>query len=164
MKKQIITQDEVNECIKLLHKDYREAKILVFNAFFEYLKWSLSYKTFDPRQIKKVYKGITVGSYNVDLKHVHVYVFNHKSEEKYLKTNIIHTLFHELRHYYQYNFKEYKWKRGRNVTYELGDYRYMSAPIERDANKFAARMMTRYKEKISSILNVYPDWWVNGYE
>lgn len=164
MKKQTVTKEEIYECMKLLHEDYHDANIIIFNNFWECLKWHVL-NNFDIEQIKKVYKGRTVGCYNVDLKYIHIYMFNDKTEERYRKINIIHTLMHELRHYYQYNFQESKWRKGNNkVTYMLGDYRYKSAPVERDANKFAARMMIKHKEKLSNILNIYPSWEVIGYE
>jgi hypothetical protein len=165
LKNKAITDDEIKNCVKLLHKDYHDAKIIVFHKFKDYLKWSMTFKNFDYKYIKEVYKGRTVGCYNSDLKHILIYVFNDKSNERYKKINIIHTLMHELRHYYQYNFKESKWRKESNaVRYELGDYRYKSAPIEHDANRFAARMMIKHREKISNILNIYPSWEVRGYE
>ena len=162
MKHKVITDKEIKDCIKLLHKDYHDAKMHVFDTFFDFLKWVVRNKFTDFSYIKKVYKGRTVGCYNSGRNQIHIYIFNDKSEERYRRINIIHTVMHEIRHYYQYNYKGYKWND--NVRYELGDYRYKSAAEERDANKFAARMMMKNKDKISNILNVYPCWSVRGYE
>lgn len=164
LKKERITNDEINKCVKLLHRDYQDATIIVFHKFIDYLKWSMSYKNFDFIQIKKVFKKLTIGNYNSRTNIIHIYIFNNSSEDRFIKASVIHTLFHELRHYYQFNFKDHVWGKGSNLTYELNDYRYRSSPIERDANTFAARMMVKHKESISKALNIYPDWEVKGYE
>lgn len=164
LKSKVITREEINECIKILHKDYHDAEILVFDRFLDYLKWSLSHEYFNFNNIKEVYKKLTLGNYNSKTNKIHIYIFNNKSEDRYIKASVINTLFHELRHYYQFNFKGSKWGNGNNLTYALDDYRYRSSPIERDADKFAARMMIKHKDSISDALNVYPDWKLKGYE
>ena len=160
----IITIDEVKKCVALLHKDYRDCEIHIFYSKLSFLKWCLKVKFFDTDQIKKVLKGKTAGYYRYDRNHAHIYLFSHKVPERYFKLNVIHTVFHEVRHYYQRNYQKNKWSGNRGVSYGIGDYRYKSAPVERDANKFAARMAIKHREEISKILNVYPDWTVNGYE
>ena len=159
-----ISQEEMDACIQILHDDYHKCEVLVFNSFREFGIWALKHKFKDIAHIKKVYKGLSAGQYRGKENHVHIYAFNHRTNPRYFKVNVIHTLFHELRHYYQYNQQRNKWTGDKVFSYEVGDYRYRSSLIERDANRFAARMMVKHKKDLSYQLNIYPDWYVRGYE
>lgn len=159
-----ISQEEIDQCIELLHPDYHNCPVYVFHSFWDYVKWSFKRFEFDFEQLKKAWTGKTSGVYNSRYSFIQLYVFNHTVEDRYIKQCVIHTLYHELRHYYQFTNKARIWRSAKGISYSLGHPRYNESPIERDANKFAARMVIKNRKKISKILNVYTDWKVNGYE
>ena len=157
----MISREEVDDCIGLLHPNYiDQCPIYIFNSFREHLVWSVRKMDIDIIQLIKAFRGKTTGMYNSKKKYIHMYAFNFKSiDKRYIKLCIIHTLYHELRHCFQFNHKINKWKgRLANNQFSIDDPNYRQAPIEKDANKFAARMMRKHSEEISRILNVYPDW------
>ena len=156
--KKVISQKEIDQCINLLHSDYHGCPVYVFHSFRDYLKWSFKERLFDLPQLKKAWKGKTAGSYDVVENFIQIYIFNHESSDRYIKQSVIHTLYHELRHYYQFTYKSKKWNSKNVVSYKWGDPKYSESDIEKDADKFAGRMLERNKEKISEILNVYTDW------
>lgn len=159
MKEKVITQEEINKCINLLHQDYHGCPLYAFHNFWDYIKWSIKNKHIDIKQIRKVHSGKTAGMYNSGDNYIHLYIFNHeKVEKRYIKQCVVHTLLHELRHYYQYKTKPNKWRKLKQASYKFGDPRYSQSPEEKDADKFAARMLKKNKLGISKILNVYPDW------
>ena len=158
MKKKRISKEEIDQCINLLHTDYIGCPIYIFHSFWDYVKWSFKHFNFDFDQLKKAKNGMSTGMYNSTENFIQIYVFNHLGGERYLKLNVIHTLYHELRHYYQFTYKAKIWNNNKLVKYDLGHPKYREAPIERDANKFAQRMMEKNRKEVSRILNVYPDW------
>ncbi|MGN1399984.1 MAG: hypothetical protein ACI4XL_00610 [Bacillus sp. (in: firmicutes)] len=164
MKTEKITKEEIGRCISLLHPDYQAGEVHIFHTFLDFAKWTLKNRFTDLQHIKKVFKGKTAGQYRGGDNQIHIYLFNHRTQSRYYKINVIHTIYHELRHYYQYNHQAHKWQGRKVFSYEVGDYRYKSSAIERDANRFAARMMIKHKDKLSYHLNIYPNWHVRGYE
>ncbi len=152
---------ELYECLDLLHQDYRDTcDIYIFYSKFELLRWSIVNRFTDFAQIIKVLKGKSLGCYFSESKMIHLYVFNHKFDQRYLKQCVLHTLLHELRHCYQHTKNTKYWNM--KHTYKVTDEGYSTAPIEKDANKFANRMMIKHRDKFSDYLNVYPDWDVKG--
>lgn len=101
------------------------------------------------------------GWYNPEDKKVHIPIFSF-NESKYLSLEIIYTLYHELRHHYQFTHKA-KLLNQRNWNLTLADSGYNADPTERDTNKFAARMCTKYRQEISEILGIKNDWEIVGY-
>ena len=159
MKERLITQEEIDRCISLLHTDYHGCPMYVFHNFWDYIRWSIKYKYIDVKQMKKAYDGKVGGTYTSGLNFILIYAFNYnKVDKRFAKQCIIHTVLHELRHYYQYKTKPKKWKKLRNVAYRFDHPKYIEIPEEKDANKFAARMLKKNKMEISRILNVFPDW------
>ncbi|PLR72232.1 DUF3920 family protein [Bacillus sp. UMB0728] len=152
---------EIYECLDLLHEDYKgKCDIHIFYSKFDYIMWTAKNLFFDLRQIKKIFKDKILGCYFSGNKMIHIYAFNHKFEDRYLKQCVLHTLLHELRHYYQNENNTKYWNM--KHTYKVTDEDYSTAPIEKDANKFANRMMIKHRDKFSDYLNVYPDWDVKG--
>ena len=159
MKEKVITQEEINRCMGYLHSDYHGCTLYLFHSYWDYIKWSIKHKEIDFKRIRNVYRGKTAGMYNSANNYIHLYIFNHERVDKrYIKQCVIHTLLHELRHYYQYKTKPDKWRKLKQASYKFGDPRYSQSPEEVDADKFAARMLKRYRYEISKVLNVYPDW------
>lgn len=156
---------ELYECLDLLHEDYRgKCDIHIFYSKFDYIKWIIKNKFIGMKPAGKVLRGHSLGCYtshdSMDTKILHIYVFNHKFDQRYLKQCILHTLLHELRHCYQHTKNTKFWNM--KHTYKVTDEGYSTAPIEKDANKFANRMMIKHRDKFSDYLNVYPDWDVKG--
>ena len=159
MKERLITQVEIDKCIGLLDEDYHGCPMFIFHNFWDYVKWSIKYKYIDVKQMKKAYKGKVGGTYTSGLNFIHIYAFNYNSVDKrFVKQCIIHTVLHELRHYYQYKTEPEKWRKLQKVSHTIDNDEYREKPEEADANKFAANMLKKYRLEISKILNVYPDW------
>ncbi|MGD6876904.1 DUF3920 family protein [Bacillus infantis] len=151
---------ELYECLDLLHEDYKgKCDIHIFYSKLELLKWSIVNRFTDFARFKIVLKGISLGCYFSESKMIHIYLFNHKFNQRYLKQCVLHTLLHELRHCYQHTKNTKYW--GMKHTYKVTDDEYSEVPIEKDANKFAKRMLIKHEDEFSRILNVYPDWEVS---
>ncbi len=95
------------------------------------------------------------GVYNEKTNDIHIFTFNFDDPYSIDKPHIIHTLYHEIRHYYQHQLKSKKYMDSIN---DNEPFEYLGKQIERDANSFSARMSNKHKEKISKILNIYTDW------
>ena len=159
MKEKVITQKEIDQCINLLHADYHGCPLYAFHNFWDYIVWSIRHNHVDLEQMRKAYSGRTAGMYNSAHNYIHLYIFNHeKVEKRYAKQCVIHTLLHELRHYYQYKTEPEKWRELKQASYQFGHPKYSHQPEEVDADKFAEMMLKKYRLEISKILNVYHDW------
>lgn len=154
-----ISKNEIDACIKLLHKDYHEGYDLhIHYRKRDLIKWYLLNRCSIgglKHATKIIFKEKSFGVFNRYFNAIHIYIFNYSNPYSSSKPEIISTLFHELRHYYQWNYKKNKYEKSflnlEGITYE-------SQLIERDANNFAARMMNKHCKEISEIINVYPDW------
>jgi len=106
------------------------------------------------------FKCASTGFYHPSLNEVWIPIFSYRNKNpRYVKLEVILTLYHELRHHYQWN-KKPKLAQKRGVL-NVKDKGYSADPTERDANRFASRMINKYKDEISNILNVYPEWYVD---
>ena len=161
---ELITLNQVKDCLSLLHEDYHDCEVHMFNSKLSFVKWCVTNKYYDKEHIRSVLKGLSAGYYRIDRKFVHIYLFSHHVPDRYFGLHVIRTLYHEVRHHYQYSYQCNKWVKSKGIGYRIEDSRYNTSAIERDANKFAARMCIKHKDEISKILDVYPDWIVYGYE
>lgn len=145
-------------CVDLLHDDYCENKknIKIFTNKYEFLLSYVREHGLDIKEIRSRLKGETRGTYYSDTNKIEVYAFSIKCDEETLNQEIVFCLFHELRHYFQWNHNQKLIDRRTNL--DVGDVGYEADPIERDANHFAARMCKKYKDEISRELNIYPAW------
>lgn len=151
-----ITNQEIYQCQKLLHDDYKDVQLKIIHSRLWFVIRSF-WHGMSPSNIREHFNGEAVGYYDGDNDIVYIlpFAFRFKNAE-FRKLEIIHNLYHELRHSYQWRFKP-KLVKQRNVT-SVKDDGYESDPTERDANRFASRMCTKYKEEISEILGVDSTW------
>jgi Zn-dependent peptidase ImmA (M78 family) len=153
-----ITEDEIRQCMALLHEDYKDPKCKINFMFtlWDFIKWNIKNSKFCFKDTIEARRGDAGAVYHMDLEEINVYLFNYKQNERFYKITMIFRTFHELRHHYQNKYKNHLLTK--EVRYVLSDYRYDSSPSERDANRFASRMMMKNRKEISDILNVFPDW------
>lgn len=150
-----ITNKQIESCLELLHKDYLKIDADIY-----------IYGTRD--EIEEDEYGDIVDS---DSRGHHIYLYSGKSKiniyehgygnriENPELTGHLHTiasLYHEIRHAYQYRYmkKEYsrsKWRQRRTRLYR-------SLWHERDAEHFSDRMMLKNKIKINHVLGVNFNW------
>jgi hypothetical protein len=164
--KKIISTEEIEKCIDLLHEDYKTLNptIRVFKNKIAMIPELLKIKSECFDDYKYIMSGNTHAQYNSNSNLIDIFIFNHlkryKNKEerrKYLKLYIIFNLYHELRHSYQDKYKNFKFEKERKHYISYGNG-YKSQWIERDANRFAVRMMEKHRENINEILGVTWDW------
>lgn len=141
----MLNRKQAKELLELLHEDYQECGITLVNNRFSYLFCILNeLKDLNFKHHLEVLKGETLGCYNSKRKHAQIYLMNIKrmveKEEPPSKYNIIHavdTLYHETRHHFQNKYGRLK-----------------RTDIERDCDRFSARMIERHWDEIMVIMNV----------
>lgn len=137
-----ISKEEIQLCLSLLHGGYHNlcpvhigTKI---RSFFVRLRWGFE-------------AGYLQGYYHSIKKHIYLFpdvtfsLCEWEDDPSGLlakKKQVIFTLFHEVRHAYQHQTA--KWMKQWHND-EL---------LEKDANRFAYRMMWKHKKEIEKILNV----------
>lgn len=146
-----ITYREIIKCISLLPKKYQDldCKIIVYqNKLKPIIKYLLE---LDFVFAFYILTNKILGVQRSFKKEIFIYPF------KQNKLQIIHTLFHEIRHAYQDKYKNYLFKT-QGYCY-IGE-KHDEHPIEIDANKFARIVMNMKNKEISKILYVDDDWYV----
>ncbi|MCA1021505.1 DUF3920 family protein [Halobacillus litoralis] len=153
-----INVDKLLSCVDLLHEDYVENKnnIKIFTNKYSFLFQYILKHGLDIKEIKSILKGETRGVYYHNTNEIEVYAFSIKCDEDTLNQEIVFCMYHELRHYFQWNYN--KKLADKRTSMKVNDIGYETDPTERDANYFAARMCKKYKDQISRKLNIYPDW------
>ena len=129
----------------MLHEDYRECKITLVNSKLEYLILALKeVRDLDFKHHIEVLKGEVLGNYNSKRNHAQIYLMNLKrrvnEEETPSKYNVVYAadvLFHEVRHHFQNKYNRLRCK-----------------DIEKDCNRFSARMLEKYWDEIIEILDI----------
>lgn len=155
----MITKKEILKCQKLLHEDYHGAKIKLYGSRLSLILRRMFVLSFS--EILSLLHEDSPGWYNPNNEEVHILLFKFGKDDL-ASVNVIYTLYHELRHYYQFKHKPRLVKR-RDWTIRTNEPGYSSDSTERDANKFAARMCKKYIREISEIVDTEPDWIVEGY-
>lgn len=156
----MITRKKIRQCHQLLHKDYQDVKVILYRSRLLFIiKKILKGETFN--EITDYLFGRAKAWYNIENQTVNIPLFAFKKGD-WISVEVIHALYHELRHYYQFTHKP-KIIKERDWNLTVRDSDYKADPTERDANRFAARMCNKYKQEISEILGVKPNWSVKGY-
>ncbi|MEI2465121.1 DUF3920 family protein [Niallia taxi] len=162
-KSSIISKDDLERILKLLHKDYQDLgmKITIYkNKFQVFNKWlNILDRSFNFKTVKGVIKGNLAGNHRGGI--ISLFPFNYKfNSDRFLdykfQLYMIFDLLHEIRHAYQRTYK----KKNYEVKYiDAGNRGYSSQWCERDANAFAQRFMNKHKEQINDILKINGiDW------
>lgn len=159
-KSKLITTEEIEKCINLLQKIYKELNYKIniyqhkYQLIFEFLLGNVDLD---------VFKGKIAGQHCSNTKEINLYIFNmycdypKENINKFLKLQFIHSLFHEIRHGLQCKLKlrHYEYETANYIKY--GDD-YKKQWIEIDAQKFAKRTMKKYHKEISNILDCHFEW------
>lgn len=81
-----------------------------------------------------------------------------------LRLHMVYTLIHELRHAWQSLYRGKVFEDDVKLIAARNDEVYMSLVSERDADRFASRMMNRYRDEFSERFNVGVGYdWVYGW-
>jgi hypothetical protein len=145
-----ISKQEIENCIALLHPTYEKLDIEIKC----YDKFSTCFKFFIDDSKQAYYDRLTNDIVILPFNIHNISILKQKNKD-YIKLCTIFLLFHELRHGYQYKYKKHKFPK--KYT-RIGSEGYISQWIERDAYRFAVRMMQKNKEEISKILSINNDW------
>lgn len=167
LKRKKITTKQINECINLLHKDYQgDYKIKVYKTKLSYVVSML----FNKKSTLATYEDLsntTAGQFNRYTNQIEIYYFKYhrlyqdEGNNKYdfMNLHCIDVIFHELKHYYQWNYQRLRyWNEFQFYGYFSANGLQKSLQIERGANNFCRRMMEKYHNQISSILNMNYEW------
>lgn len=145
-----VTSKDIKHIIDLLPNRYKnlDVKIEVFgNRFYLWMYNFLKTRTTH---------NASVADFNEYHKSIRIYA--HKEvEDKYLKLRVCYSLLHELRHKMQTIKFPTKYSID-NQNYIPAGEGYSTQWIEKDANKFARRVMKLHKNKISKIYNLDEEW------
>lgn len=160
----MITKNEINECIKLLHSDYHNCKIKILKSPAMFTICSII-KGRNWKYIKLHLTGRVTAWYDVNKETVYLPLFSLRSilgdDKDVIKVYTVYCLFHELRHHYQWKRKPRLVKRRRSGL-SVEDSSYITDPTERDADRFSERMCMKYKDDINKILDIDFEWNVMG--
>lgn len=154
MRKRISTR-KIKKILNLLHDDYNYLGAEV-NLYGSKIGAILRNYRDNNTILEIMDKGIG-GTQSGNVINIHQYNFNHLPKKE-SQLYIIFTLFHELRHVYQMEYKPDKYFEG-TKNYISNNSGYHNQWLERDANSFASRMMNRNSEKINEILNIDEKWY-----
>lgn len=160
-KEKNIKKDEVLSIIDLLHEDYGkiDVDIYIIGSAFSliplYIKGILDLGIIE--FISFFFMVYFKRSYGCENNGI-IFIFSRSIEEErdiFKKLVIISIMLHELRHAYQYEYNNI----GKLKDYDYDNYipygnGYESQYIERDANKFATRMLNKYAKEIYKILDL----------
>lgn len=139
-----ITNSQIESIINLLGKDYRPARIVVYESKFDILKFSAQYLNFSMEE----FTGQLEGTYDESSDTACIFIFAQTDDgddfhSKQLYS--LHALVHELRHRYQY----------------VNNYlREDDERSEKDADRFATRFINNNSRKISKIMGWKDEWTV----
>ncbi|ACV64536.1 hypothetical protein Dtox_3832 [Desulfofarcimen acetoxidans DSM 771] len=146
----VFTDEQLNKIIKLLGKDYKPQKLVIYETRFDMLKHYPRCFNFSLEE----FSGKLEGTYNQATDEVFVCIFaqdddgdNFHSKQLYS----LHALVHELRHRYQLvnNF----------LTADVDEEK-----AEKDADRFATNFINRKSAKISNIMGWEDEWLVEEEE
>ncbi|WP_046217005.1 DUF3920 family protein [Priestia filamentosa] len=139
--------------MNLLHEDYHidPKKIKVFNNRYLFVIYGLL-KEFDIGYIKDAFYSRTKGTYRTGDDNILIFTYDLNGKRHALNT--IATFYHELRHYYQHNYKTNKFNLN-SATLHMSENGYNTQPHERDANRFASRMMNKHRKKLSELTDTF---------
>lgn len=152
-----IDRNKLIQITNLLPKEYQNVKFKIkYNAF----SFLLSNPSYLPK-IKKTSRAFFRPIQNDIL----ILPFKFKITEptihdfEIIKLETVSCLFHELRHFYQYNYRlhehEEEFCNYSKLCKEIG---WENLKIEIDAQKFAKYSMEKYKKEIDKILNISINW------
>lgn len=148
-----IKKKEVAEFINLLPDRYKNLDVRI-ELYGSRLHLILS-QFFNKRSKHKDACGDFFESHN--LIRCFLYKF---SKNKYFKINIFGALLHEIRHKYQSVYFTEKYYKDQ-LDYIPSGENYLNQWIEKDAYRFARRVMNLYKDKINEIIGFDEDWRVH---
>jgi hypothetical protein len=158
----LITYEESDKLIKLLHKDYQEdVNITLMHSNLNVLFTMLRPKHLKNIDLMCILNYIRYNTLGLQAENsIYLFLHNFKNLDERasiqeLRLLAAKTLFHEIRHIYQQRYKAHKIVD--DYIFELGNG-YLSQWDERDANHFAFRMMNKHKEDINTILNIDFEW------
>ena len=158
-------KDKIRKCIELLHEDYNNMKldIIIFESKTLQILWCLISLLFGIFLIvgKKYYHFYdddkdVFGFYCDKVKTIVIYAYMFDSSSR--DVEVVNTLYHELRHAYQYNYKLQKYEDEFEDYNDLDSDVYSHQRCERDANMFSARMCNKFHKEISDIFWVNYHW------
>lgn len=151
---------QIRECIKLLHKDYRSGyKLNLFYTRLQFIIWLINYPSKSKWfELINVLRKRIFGSYDDETDTINIYIFNFDKKDKLHKFNIISTLYHEIRHYYQQHYMYNKFKHDIENYIPCGKDGYEDQQIELDAYNFSTRMLNRHLDKLNEIMDKDINW------
>ncbi|MGV7116667.1 hypothetical protein [Paenibacillus kyungheensis] len=161
---EVITHEQVRECIKLLGDEYLDLpfQVIIYKDVAEVQKeWENEPNMIDRSYEDVIYHPDTAppGICTGNPKMIRIYPFNigvsEISELQELKFGLIYYLFHEIRHAYQYQHELFK---DDTIYHPSGEdmVNYANSPAEKDAYKFAEDKVTDpfINSKIKEILEI----------
>lgn len=160
----LISSVEIEQVLTMLHHDYSDLGMTINvhkNKLHTFLKWinpfnsTIIYPVF-----KMAYKGTSGGTHlegKIEMFSYNRIVDVEEHEKECVKLLIIFDILHEIRHAYQRVHKKTEYEKSHEDYIPEGNG-YASQWIERDANKFAQRMMNNNKEKINEVLGIDFGW------
>lgn len=152
-----LSKNQVNEIISLLHPDYQKLKVKIK---FIHHKWNLKLCMFNPIPSVTIYANENsdcIAEYNSNVGCILIRDYKQQYKEKHLRQlHTIDSLFHELRHAWQYEHKYYKFMKDDENYIGGGNPGYRTQWIEKDAYRFACRMLNKHRDEINKILGI--DW------
>lgn len=163
-----VTREQINSILDLLHNDYKR---LSTNIHIYGNKFRLFANLSQFIGLLGITGKNTCGLQNGE--NIYVFCYNLKrwleksnESDKHIikdctKLTTISTMFHELRHVYQMYYKYDKYMNDTLNYIGVIGKGYGSQWVERDANKFAQRMMNKYNKEINNILGINFEWYMN---
>ncbi|MGG0667769.1 hypothetical protein ABE073_04485 [Lederbergia citrisecunda] len=166
-KSKFISDEEINEIIAMLHPHYKEMQMRIYlhkNKFQSILGMLNPFNDSGRRaMLASTIKGVIAGNHRQG--EIILFPFNYQFKNvpneyklQCYKLLIISNLLHEIRHAYQWTYKKKKYNKLSDSYVPAGREGYHSQWIERDANKFAQRIMNSNKQNISYALGISFDW------
>ena len=144
----MITNLQIEKLVKLLGKDYRPKKIVVYETRLDLFKFYPLCFNFSLEELR----GELEGSYDesTDTAYICIFVQTDDGDNLHsMQLYSLHALVHELRHRYQY----------------VHNYlRRDDDKSEKDADRFATRFINSNSRKISQIMNWSQEWTVEEEE
>lgn len=143
-KQNYLTNAQLTGIIKIMGKDYRPAKIVVYETRSDLLKYYPLCFNFS----REEFNGELEGSYDQATDTVYLCIFAQTDDGDDLHSKqlySLHALAHELRHRYQYV-----------NDFLTGD----DNKAEKDADRFATNFVNRNSRRISKIMGWLEEWTV----
>jgi len=139
-----ITNQQIESIIKILGKNYKPRKIVIYETMLDVLKYYFLCFNFSLEE----FRGGLEGSYDEasDVVYLFIYAQTDDGDDRHSKQLYsLHAMVHELRHRYQYV-----------KNFLVSD----DAKSERDADRFATSFINNNSRKISRIMNWQEEWTV----